>query len=564
MAPLSGVKLAKNEGAEFVEGTGGLVVERRVGRGRIVATAFRLSDRALLSWRSFDGFFNACMLARPPREFDFNLGRFRYADRQDAERFDPRLSTAVRYFTRDAAAPPADTNAGSSVAENPVSTATLTMGLSRGSPRPVPGGSGVGAIAVTDSELELFEIAKTQPGVAAWNDFSHASGLASQSLREAAGISVPNRTFVLWTVGIYLLLIVPVNWLVFRLAGRVEWAWAMVPFIAIGGAAMVVWLAQLDIGFARSETEIAVLEAQNGFSRAHLTRYTALYTSLSTSYNVHFDDPNAVAQPFSVDVRLLQGQAHATVALRRDGEPFLSDFVVSSNSTGMVHSEQMLELGGALVWQPGDDDTAKLENNTRLPLSGVAILRRVAGEPQWAWLGEVPAGQHAEVHFEPFDKDARQQARDKSPLTQSDEAAGELSLRRMVDFAEDPRLVEPGEVRLVGWRDDAPSGVRVSPTAAQARRATLVIADLAVPRRQPKRDLSLYTRMIPPDVDEPTERPTQDAPAGATEKTPEVAPPEAPSNANAPAAEAPAGGPAAADGGPASDDNPSQTAPSRP
>ncbi len=321
----------------------------------------------------------------------------------------------------------------------------------------------MGAIAVTDSELELFEIAKTQPGVAAWNDFSHASGLASQSLREAAGISVPNRTFVLWTVGIYLLLIVPVNWLVFRLAGRVEWAWAMVPFIAIGGAAMVVWLAQLDIGFARSETEIAVLEAQNGFSRAHLTRYTALYTSLSTSYNVHFDDPNAVAQPFSVDVRLLQGQAHATVALRRDGEPFLSDFVVSSNSTGMVHSEQMLELGGALVWQPGDDDTAKLENNTRLPLSGVAILRRVAGEPQWAWLGEVPAGQHAEVHFEPFDKDVRQQARDKSPLTQSDEAAGELSLRRMVDFAEDPRLVEPGEVRLVGWRDDAPSGVRREP-----------------------------------------------------------------------------------------------------
>ena len=35
-----------------------LVVEGRAGRGRIVVTAFRLSERALLNWPHFDGFVN--------------------------------------------------------------------------------------------------------------------------------------------------------------------------------------------------------------------------------------------------------------------------------------------------------------------------------------------------------------------------------------------------------------------------------------------------------------------------------------------------------------------------
>src|SRR6185436_17789514 len=55
----SGAKLARRADAEFLEGTGDLVVERRVGRGRVVATAFRLSEPELWNWPGFDSFFNA-------------------------------------------------------------------------------------------------------------------------------------------------------------------------------------------------------------------------------------------------------------------------------------------------------------------------------------------------------------------------------------------------------------------------------------------------------------------------------------------------------------------------
>ena len=149
--------------------------------------------------------------------------------------------------------------------------------------------------------LDETDLLKTRSGVAAWNDFSWISRSARQTLRDAAGIAVPSREFVLWTLGVYLTVVVPFNWLLFRLLGRVEWAWAAVPVLALFGGAAVIWLTQLDIGFARAETDVTVLETQNGYPRGHVTRYTALYTALSTEYRVAFDKPPALALPFSPD-----------------------------------------------------------------------------------------------------------------------------------------------------------------------------------------------------------------------------------------------------------------------
>jgi hypothetical protein len=302
-------------------------------------------------------------------------------------------------------------------------------------------------------------------------------------LRDSAGISVPKREFVVWMLGIYLVVIVPVNWLVFRLLGRVEWAWIAVPILAIGWGVAVIWLAQLDIGFARAETQVAVLEAQNDFPRAHLTRYTALYTSLSTSYDVHFDDPLALAQPFSVDIELLRDQGHSTVALASVGDLQLRGFPVSSNSTGMVHSEQMFDMGGSLVWRAESQDSPTLENNTKLDLSGVAIIRRRQDDEnetsaELAWLGDVAAGARLEVVFRPYDEAELDRLREQSPVTGSMSGEGRLSLRRLVDCAQDLSSLPAGDVRLVAWREGELGSVRIEPAAPQARRTTLVVANL--------------------------------------------------------------------------------------
>ena len=105
-------------------------------------------------------------------------------------------------------------------------------------------------------------------------------------------------------LGGYLLCLVPLNWLFFRLLRRVEWAWFAAPMIAVGGAILVVRLAQLDIGFVRSRTEIAIIEAQPELTRAHVTRYCGLYTSLTSKYALNFADSLAFALPFSTDPSL--------------------------------------------------------------------------------------------------------------------------------------------------------------------------------------------------------------------------------------------------------------------
>ena len=67
------IELELQAGAEFASGAGELVAERRVGRGRIVTTAFSLSTREFVNWDpGFDNFFNGCLLRRPPRRFSYS------------------------------------------------------------------------------------------------------------------------------------------------------------------------------------------------------------------------------------------------------------------------------------------------------------------------------------------------------------------------------------------------------------------------------------------------------------------------------------------------------------
>ena len=136
------------------------------------------------------------------------------------------------------------------------------------------------------------------PGLGAWNDFSPVAQAARRALADAGGIKVPQRSFIVWVVVGYLCVLVPANWIVFRFLGRVEWAWIAAPLIAIACTVVVIQQAQLNIGFARSRNEIAVIEMQPGYSRVHVARYTVLYTSLATRYEFRLGDPGGQIMPF--------------------------------------------------------------------------------------------------------------------------------------------------------------------------------------------------------------------------------------------------------------------------
>ncbi len=461
----TGVELKQHPKARSMPDSGGLLVDRRVGRGRIVVSAFRLSGRELTSTRpALDELFNAFLLGRKPRAFaDQDSPDFVDESGQSAplvnwadghNRLDAARICKLRYFVRDTGLKLSDY--GADVLQQNQELAFTAM-----------------------------EESPPGPGLAAWNDSGPVAQTARLALKSAAQIEIPDRRFVLWILGGYLVVLVPCNWALFRLLGRVEWAWIAAPVIAIVSTGFVIRAAELDIGFARSRTEIAVVEIQGDYPRAHVTRYTALYTSLTTEYDFHFDDPGALAQPFAGFGR---ASDHRGLVYHRGKSAVLEDHFVRSHSTGGVHSEAMVELGGSLSLRKIGEDQfgAKFEvvNHTKLTLHDAGVIRKDdAGNLQTAWVGLLEPGKKKSFDF-PSDRAASRGSswletqRGNSVLTGIGVARGELNLRALTGLAQDPAHLEPGQMRLVAALEEEIPGPTIDPSPPQSQVAALVVAHL--------------------------------------------------------------------------------------
>lgn len=558
--PMLAVELTPLENSTAVPNTGNLVIERRVGAGRIAVTAFSLGDPRFLSWGSIDSFVNGAILRRPRRRFEARdlMPETLFADYHPSLIKDSRLSSTLRFFSRDidvfattkegkfeAVAPTTDaypgleTQTDQNVNYGGFPRYSGVTGRYRPSDIPRPTGGDVHP-EVDDWHLRGFR-SSWRTSMAAWNDRSGAANAARQSLKDAAGISIPKGEFVLKVLAVYLAVLAPLNWLIFKLIGRVEWAWISAPLIAIIGTFAVVRLAQLDIGFARSMTEIAIIEAHGDYSRAHATRYSALYTSLSTSYDMEFEDDGSLALPFAAGEyqRGLHDSVY-TVTMRRDKQLRLSGFLVPSNTTGTVHCEQLTDLGGAFSLVGSDATGWQIKNGSNFALKNTGVLRKTeSGKYEGAWIGELRAKSSVPLKFEPTPDDQphltqwddvaetksydvqvrellrrldengdqkidRREARAESEVLQefsridlsgSEQGdgmldreelvrwsrlsrAGEVSLGQLYELASKGLRLMPGEIRLIGLTADVLPGVKVQPAAAQETHRTMFLVHL--------------------------------------------------------------------------------------
>jgi hypothetical protein len=474
--PWSGIQLQKHPRAEFVPKSGNLLVERRVGRGRIVVSAFRLGDREFANWPGVDEFFNAFLLRRPARRFEQDQeAKLRVLWADGHELLDAARISNLRFFTRDAGLKWEDY---CSDVTKEIDPPTYDVRNRWTQPDAGPADFGLQPPA--------------GPGIAAWNDFSPVAAAARESLLSAAQVEIPNRSFVLLFLVLYLIVLVPFNWSIFHTVDRVEWAWIAAPIVALISTGLVIKLAQLDIGFVRARTEIAVLEIQGEHQRGHLTRYNALYTSLSTPYDFNFDDSGAVVLPFpSVSAEnfytRLPGQQLRNLRYTRSDQANLEGLPVPSNSTALMHSEEMFDLGGKLSLMHNISGGLQIVNKTRLTLQGAGLIKKLeSGNLQVAWMGTLEPSAVRTVAW--IGRSSTQAGgrlwpddRDQSPLTANKdpgELKGELNLRHLLDSAEKLENMHPGDIKLLAWTDVALPGLNIKPAAPQSRHASLVIAHL--------------------------------------------------------------------------------------
>ncbi len=490
ITPVLGVRLKKHSDAAFMSQSGHLLAERRVGRGRIVVSAFRLCDRQLTSWKyGYDEVFNAYLLRRPGRKFGDHAGQLEpgqdlsnvngavdplqvgWADGRSA--LDPARVSQLRYFVRDHGT---EFNEYAADVVHRESQLTGAYGSSWEMQQQIDWYSSE-PVDPTPADTTT----PPGPGVAAWNDFGPVANAVREELSDAAQVEIPDRSFVVWAVAVYLLILVPINWAVFRTIGRVEWAWIAAPVIAVVCTVCVIRMAQLDIGFVRAQTELAVIELQGDYPRAHVTRYTALYTSLGTSYDFHCDDADALihAFPETSSRRETKPRDARELAFRRQKGADVSGYYVASNSTGMVHSEQMVDLAGGISWSEPAVGSYRLVNETGLALHSAEIVRRKTGDsggtPQTetAWLGTIEPGDTLSVEF----GTSRKGGEAPHP-TMAGRQLGELDLVRLLEAARDAKDLPPGEIRLIAAVDDELPGPAADPGASQSQRATLLVAHL--------------------------------------------------------------------------------------
>lgn len=499
---LRGSDLKLRPEGQFVPKTGDLVAERRVGRGRIAVTAFQIrSPDISRNWKNFDSFLNNALLRREPRKFiksDDEQAVNAWADSFGAN--DPRLVTSLRFMSRDLAnLMPAyqqrDANLIQEVAPGNRENDT---------PDAVDAEPAADAKKIADIEAQIREAERdlnidafsgftydNQSGVAGWSDSGGISTAARACLRDAAGISIPNGNFVLRVTAGYLLVLVPLNWLIFWMMGRVEWAWIAAPVIAIIGAVCVIKLAELDIGFARSRTEIAFLEAHSDYHRAHLTRFTSLYTSLSTTYDMTFSESTAVALPFgrgadsfSNQSRRFGGEGVSEVRYHQEGGDIqLSGVQVASNSSTMIHSEYFLStsIEPMFKWKTNTAGPGTLTYASTQTLHDVGVLRRNAESHQIevAWLGDLEPESKREVRFGKSDDEwLLFDQWTQSPVLSLMPTNGEVNLRHLLNTVKDVRQLKPGETRLIGWTEEDMPGMTISPAANQRTIRTMVVAHL--------------------------------------------------------------------------------------
>lgn len=369
-------------GSRTLAGCEELVVEGEIGRGRVVCVAFPLNHNKLRSWSGLDNWMNACLLRRPGRRYrDIDsLGYYNsdesvqagfqwtngYASPQQAS-----LYTNFRFLSRD-----------------------LQMSTDTGGDRPtIPEVS-----SIVESEKDRrYDSPTSSPG--AWNDNSAMANSARGALKDQAGITPPKREWVLNALLGYLAVLVPLNYLVFRLLGRLEWAWFSVPIISIIGGIVVVRAASLDIGFSNKRLQINVIELVPDYPRAHVTGYGSLYSSLTTGFRFSSENATTLALPFqATDMAGEEETDLSEYSFHVGSQRAFGPQQVLSNTMEMYHYEQLVNVGGPVAVSQNQQT---LSNQSQLLLNQVCLLRHNSGQGtiQYALVDRVPAGQQADLQW---------------------------------------------------------------------------------------------------------------------------------------------------------------------
>ncbi|MFO0889316.1 MAG: hypothetical protein U0790_09275 [Isosphaeraceae bacterium] len=442
-----------------------LAVERRVGRGRVTMLTINPNDPSLTAWPGLDTLIRRVVLRRPeeapPRAMELDPSGNPQPPGPALEA--PDL-TWYRITSRDAK--------GLTVASRPrpqPERGPPTPAGGRYQPKTAPSATPAAGGGTFTSEAE--DAVSRRVGVAEWRDTSALPRLSRELLEKASGITVPGKPFVLKVILAYMIAVVPLNWLLCRgLFRRREWAWLIVPLLALGFAVGVERVAAYDMGYDSACDEIDLLEVQAGYPRAHLTRFASLYTTGRARYSISFpDDPTALALPFDNE-RSIGGEEVTTAVWQSYPVAALRSMAVQPRSLSMFRAEQIVGLSGTIRLEDGEGRRT-IRNDSDLELRDAVLVDYPApGRRNERALGTIPPGGSVDLGEEPASPAAL-------PAPGFDGPAPGPFLEELRKNREE-RPENEGELRLVAWVPRPVVGQTFEPALDRHRGMTAVLVHL--------------------------------------------------------------------------------------
>jgi hypothetical protein len=452
-----------------------LLVERRIGRGRIVMAAFSLYQPELSQgWKdAYDTFWRERLLKVDETlpVATFNPGA---SEARTYVRLPARKLSHFRLLARDLGA--AARRARPTGPEIPPDSSDLSI-------------PGVAMPGPLDENRE-------RESVADWVDATPVAGTARQTLLNATGIEIPPRKFVLTISLAYLFVLVPLNWFVCRFGfRRPEFAWLITPGIILAFCIAIVQLARVNVGYDSTSQEIDIVEMFGGYSRGHVSRFTCVYSGSRERCQFRYDDMAAVALPMSMG-QLQRGSAIERLALDWDiteGVAVgLGRYEVHPRSVGMVRAEEMRSFSGPFRLQAGArTDEWIVDNQSELELWDCQFMiadRTIA-------LGDIRAGERIEISGSSVrrgDEDLGPSLYDVHRSTETNEDGtslsvvdelGKLSHVSLLDLCSQQNLGlglrdSVNRPRLVGWAPRAVPGQQIHPVQDRSIGFTVFVVHL--------------------------------------------------------------------------------------
>lgn len=283
---------------------------------------------------------------------------------------------------------------------------------------------------------------------------------------------LPSTMALLALIGVYIIVIGPINFLALRRLRRLEWAWVTTPLLIVIFLAATYGMSFALRGTQTQVLQLAIVQSAATGGEATTTTFAGIFAPQRQSYTLTFAD-SALVTPLRIDERLVIEHNDAGLAipdLLLDAAAF-STLIVEQITTSPVQIRHQIALNGQR-W------SGTLANASSIPLRDAIVVHR----NDMQWIGALDPG--AEVAID-LRIDSDNFLRDFMPTEEDRLFNRTFALEnlfwnvsnRFDPFTNGPAL--PGDdIYLIGWSDQAAPVVQINGAPAAARGETLYIITL--------------------------------------------------------------------------------------